>query len=445
MPHDAHSYYLANELRRKFPNLSSTFYLDIWPLGPPVLMVADKDMIRQFTQDGYLPKHEGILNFLQPLTGGLDLVTMEGELWKNWRRTFNPAFSPTNTVKKIDLVMQEVKNFRNILVDHARRRDVFQLEQHTVDLAMDVIGHFVLGINMSNQSKRTDIRNALRGQLPLTSFGIDADPFKQFNPLNPFRRFWNARKMQAPGNKVGQLELDEAFRDFLSRQLRLMLFSGHDTTSSTLCYIYHCLWKHPDVLRRIREEHDAVFGLDIFAAERQILAQPALLEALPYTQAVIKETLRLYPVVVANRKGQPDFYLRDGQGRFYPTEDCLVIGIHYELQRSPDYWLRPDDFMPERWLVPGDHELAPLKDAWRPFEAGPRGCIGKELAIKEMKLVLVMTIREFDVKSGHAEWDRIHHVTGIKTVQGERAYQAYIGTAHPCDGYPCKVDFACWT
>jgi len=46
------------------------------------------------------------------------------------------------------------------------------------------------------------------------------------------------------------------------------------------------------------------------------------------------------------------------------------------------------------------------KDSWRPFEKGPRACIGQELAMLEMKIIMVMTLRDFDVKENYAEWER---------------------------------------
>ena len=55
-----------------------------------------------------------------------------------------------------------------------------------------------------------------------------------------------------------------------------------------------------------------------------------------------------------------------------------------------------------------DHELYPIRGAWRPFEFGPWNCIGQELALLEMKLVLVLAIRQFDFSMPYDEWDQLH-------------------------------------
>ena len=87
-------------------------------------------------------------------------------------------------------------------------------------------------------------------------------------------------------------------------------------------------------------------------------------------------------------------------------------------------------------MQPGD-ELYPIKGAWRPFEFGPRNCIGQELALLEMKLVLVLAVRQFDLSMPYEEWDQQHLKKGPKHVAGERAYQA--GNGGPSEEMPCRV------
>ena len=477
LPKNAHGHYLADQINRLYPDLGPAFYLDTWPFGPPVLVVISPDMMYQYTQDRYLQKHVGMRRFLEPLTGDYDLVSMEGQMWKRWRRIFNPGFSASHINTLCGSVMEEVKIFRDILKNHAIKHDLFKLEDHALNLAIDVIGRAAMDGRFNSQTSVCDMTAALREQIPWCSFGIELNPFASFNPVRPVARRWNTYRMnrwivprlearysssrdtvssksvidlalnayheeiEARSDK-GRTGMDSTFRDFATSQLKLFVFAGHDTTASTICYIYHNLWRTPSAMARIREEHNSVFGRRIEAAETMIENDPHILNSLPFTIAVIKETLRLFPVVTTTRQGVAEFFLTDSEGRQFPTDNCLVWGNHHGLHRNPRYWPEPDQFIPDRWLVPEGHPLRPIKNAWRPFEFGTRTCIGQELAMMEMKMILVMTARELNVECGFEEWDRLHPRKGIKEVRGERAYQMILGSAHPADGYPCKVSLS---
>ena len=505
LPKDAHGHYLADQIHREYSDLGPAFYLDTWPFGPPVLVVISPDMIAQYCQDRYLRKHVGMRNFLEPLTGELDLVSMEGQIWKKWRRIFNPGFSATHISTLTKSIMEEVKTFRSILRQHAQDDSLFQLEEHALNLAIDVIGRATMDVHFNSQTSYCDMTAALRQQIPWCSFGIELNILNLLNPIAPFVRRWNKYRMNrwilprldaryASGRSVeggktvidlalrqyheeeaadsikslvqiddtkspletdtakvpskmdvhkSPIKMDATFREFAVSQLKLFVFAGHDTTASTICYLFHNLWKSPEALARIRDEHDEVFGKDSgFLSEDIIVREPHILNNLPFTTAVIKETLRPFPVVTTTRQGVPGFNLTAANGQQFPTENCLVWGNHHALHRNPSYWPRPDEFLPKRWLVPEGDPLHPVKNAWRPFEFGPRTCIGQELAMTEMKILLVLIVREFSVKGAFAEWDCLQPKKGIKEVRGERAYQMILGSAHPADGYPCRVSFA---
>jgi cytochrome P450 len=234
-------------------------------------------------------------------------------------------------------------------------------------------------------------------------------------------------------------KLDPQFRAFAIRQVRLFLFVGHDSTSSTICYALHLLSTNPDTLARIRAEHDQVFGTDPSAVTSVLEKNPSLANSLPYTTGVLKEAMRLFPPASASRAGKPNAYLIDDQGNHCPTADAMVFVYHVEMQRSPKYWKRAEDFLPERWLVEEGHTLYPMKGAWRPFEHGPRNCIAQSLVMTELRIILACIVREFDFKPAYDEWDRLHPRRGIKTYKGERAYQVEEGAAHPVNHYPCRV------
>lgn len=333
------------------------------------------------------------------------------------------------------------------------------------------------------QTGYNDLTDALRKQIPWCCFGVEQSPLLYFNPYRIFISWYNGRRMDRyieprleeryssssgsantksvmdlaltsylehkliENNKVPDAKtqtsaptMDATFKKFAISQMKLFIFTGHDTTASTICYVYHLLASNPSTLKKVREEHSSVFGDDLNTIESSILSTPHLLNRLPYTLAVIKETLRLFPVVSTPRAGQVNFNLIADDGQAYPTKDCLVWGVHHGLQRNPDYWPHPDSFIPERWTVGPEHALHPIKNAWRAFEWGARNCIGQELALVEIKMIMAMTLREFEFQPAFDEFDRLHPRPGkVKMIRGERAYQIILGSAHPPDGYPCRV------
>ena len=85
--------------------------------------------------------------------------------------------------------------------------------------------------------------------------------------------------------------------------------------------------------------------------------------------------------------------------------------------------------------------MYPVKDAWRPFEKGPRSCIGQELAIAELKVILALTVRELQIEDAYEEWDMQKGTAERERagVEGERAYQYIRNGGHPAELYPCRV------
>jgi hypothetical protein len=76
----------------------------------------------------------------------------------------------------------------------------------------------------------------------------------------------------------------------------------------------------------------------------------------------------------------------------------------------PDLWPRATEFLPERFLVTDENLLYPPKNAHRPFELGTTRCIGEELAMMEMKLVLILTSRELKFNFDWAGWNKLQYV-----------------------------------
>ncbi|GKT49643.1 putative sterigmatocystin biosynthesis peroxidase stcC [Colletotrichum spaethianum] len=223
--------------------------------------------------------------------------------------------------------------------------------------------------------------------------------------------------------------------------LKTFLVAGHETTASALCFMFKVLQDNPGSLAKVRAEHDEILGPDAEKAADILSNSPQLLNSLRYTQAVIKETLRLYQLASTMRGGEPGFYLTDpDSGRQNSTEGFLVWDGGPGMQHDPSLWPDVDKFLPDRWLVSAEDRLHPVKDTWRAFARGPRDCIGQEVALVEIKLVAALILREFDIEEAWDEWDDYKGLKGPKDmVKGQRLYVAGDGIGHPKDGMPVHV------
>ena len=307
--------------------------------------------------------------------------------------------------------------------------------------------------------------------------GDEINPWKKWNPIRPFMFRYNTRRMdrwlskklderlalrQSLGEaamlkrskpvidlaldtyllnnghrKNGVSLMDDTFKTIAISQIKLFLFAGYDTTSSTLCYMYYLLRKNPEVQKRLHAELDSVFGTDLTKTASLIIENPHLLNKLPYTMAVTKESLRLFPPASSVRRGEPGFFV-NVDGVQYPTEGLGVWPVARASHHHPSLWPDAEAFIPERWLVPEGDPLYPIKGAYRPFEMGPRNCIGQEMVMIETKIIMALTVREFIVEPSYREFDK-RMGRAPKTLNGERAYQVLYGSAKPADGMPCRV------
>ncbi|TEA18308.1 Cytochrome P450 monooxygenase aflN [Colletotrichum sidae] len=492
---------LADQVRQRHPHLDKAFYLDMWPFTGPMLMVISPDLMRQATQgESSLPKVAFLKNYIKPLSGGHDLVSMEGAEWRRWRDVFRPAFG--RAAELVPNVVDNICVFRDQLVGRARggRSGVFQLHHSALMLAMDMTGKAIWNHDMDSQNSYNDMADAIVSQLRwLLVDGFM--PFASLNFIRPLVHRYNSFRMERYIARVQQRHKDtqkdddcvisravskvrarasggsksedpyrelggeKHFSAVIKSQMRFLLLAGYDTTGSTITYVLHVLSQHPEMLAKVRAEHDEVLGQDVSRAAQQLKENPHLVNRVPYTTAVIKETLRMYPPTSTLRNGKPgfDLYDRDGSGSGvkYPTEGCIVFGNHHGLHHNPRYWKEPEAFIPERFLVgPEDPSgLHPPQDAWRPFEKGPRACMGSELAMVEIKAVIMLVAREFDFTPAYEEWEAAQSRSskgeakvglGVllpggapKRVNGDRVYQTTgVGGSHPADGYPCRVRFA---
>lgn len=137
---DAHPLYLADQLRRKYYHMGSVFYVDLWPFNRLILFVNFPTAAYQLLQEHFLPKADSVRKFMYPLIQKNDLVTMEGQTWKEWRSIFNSAFSASHFIILMPSMLEVVLTYFKVLAKHAESKNTFSLKQITIGLTLIIIG-----------------------------------------------------------------------------------------------------------------------------------------------------------------------------------------------------------------------------------------------------------------------------------------------------------------
>ncbi|KAI9162719.1 putative sterigmatocystin biosynthesis P450 monooxygenase stcS [Paramyrothecium foliicola] len=432
LPEDTQQPDAFEALCKAYEKDESIIYVDTWPFAAPMIVVCSPALAVQVCQEHDLPKPPILHKFFNPLAGGANLFTMNGPEWKQSRSLFNPGFSEGYILQQTARIVKEAKVYVEVLREHSETGKMFSLDDVTCSYAMDIIGSVTLDSRLQSQRQYNPLSSALRRQIRWHVLDNDSWQMNNYISKELDKRYaeWVDGTAMSSSRSIMHLvlsgymaqhkgkplpkTLDPVFKKWATIEIRLFLFAGHDSTSSTICYCYYLLQSQPETMDRLRKEHDNVLGTDFSQTAERICHQPTLINQLPYTTAVIKETLRLFPPASAMRGGFKGVFLQDTKGNRYPTEGANIWVLHSAIQRNPKYWADPFSFRPERWLVGPSDPLYPVKGGWRPFEHGPRNCLGQPLAMLDIKVTLALTIREFDICHAYDEWDHQHPTTKVK-------------------------------
>ncbi|KAI8033434.1 hypothetical protein M5D96_013797 [Drosophila gunungcola] len=161
----------------------------------------------------------------------------------------------------------------------------------------------------------------------------------------------------------------------IREEVDTFMFEGHDTTSSAIAFALSLLSKNPAVQQRAFEEASELEGREK--------------EPMPYLEAVIKETLRIYPSVpFFSRKVLEDLQV----GKLTVPKGASISCLIYMLHRDPNNFPDPERFDPDRFLL-NEKQMHPF--AFAAFSAGPRNCIGQKFAMLELKTTLSTLLRSY--------------------------------------------------
>lgn len=341
---------------------------------------------------------------------GDGLLTTEGDFWKRHRRAIQPMVHRP----KLDAYVQPVGEAALGLVQRWRERsrdgEAIDVVPEMMHLSLRMLGKMVFNTDISAYAEEVGpaVLFALDAMMPQGNLN-DFIPRKLPTPFH--MKIWRARRkidtiinhiveqhrseavsasdlisllLAARHPDTGQPMTDQEVHD----EVMTVFLAGHETTGTGMAWALYALSQHPEVLRRLREELDAVLGGRAPAVED--------FARLPYLEQVVQESLRVYPPIWGYTR---DLINDDEIGGYHLPAGSSIFVSPYVTHRHPEFWDNPDAFDPEHF-APG---LKHHKFAFFPFGGGPRKCIGFQIALMQMRVVVAVAAQHFELHAlpGH--------------------------------------------
>ncbi|HNP33200.1 MAG TPA: cytochrome P450 [Flavobacterium sp.] len=390
--------------RKYFDQFGDTFSLKIGK-SKHVILSRDNEVAEYILQKNQknFQKSELQTKFISKYLGK-GLLTANGDFWLKQRRLIQPAFHKQK-------MNQLVQNMQQTIISELKDLP----EEKSVPLfpIMNNLAFNVVAKSLFHISAKEEKMNRLKEII------IQVQEFLIKEIRVPYKAFWFKISGQIQRHKELALESDAIIKEIVEEriksnekqndlldmlletryedtgkamstqqlidEIKILFIAGHETSANAMTFTLHLLGNHPEIQQKIFDEL-----IEIESQTNDVVEQ---LQKMNYTNAVINESMRLYPPAwITDRENIEDDTLLG-----YHVKDKTLIGVSfYELHRNPKYWNNPEDFKPERFL--GEQKKESYKYFY-PFGAGPRMCIGLGFAMYEMSLTLSYIIKKFKVTS----------------------------------------------
>jgi len=358
---------------------------------------------------------------------GDGLFISDGLVWKERRRVVQPVTHPSRMAELTPVMTEVIKEWRaqwEARPDGTRFDLLAEMGHFTAEVICRTLFGSALGRDGALQVVRSFANyQAKIGNMDLVSlFGLP-----DFIPRLPsFRVGSEVKKIHAVvdgliadilGGRAGQSSLIASMaqgsgmnaRAFRNEAITLFM-AGHETTANALAWAWFLLSEAGWAEARFHAEIDSVLGGRAPGFED--------LPNLPYTRAVVEETLRLYPPVPMLVRRASEDAVVDG---IEVPKGAVVGASPWLVHRHERHWEAPDEFRPERFLPDAP---PPAKYTYLPFSLGPRVCTGQHFGLYEAMLCLATLGQRFRLRG----------------VPGQRAYPVCRLTLRPGDTLPMVLE-----
>ena len=341
---------------------------------------------------------------------GHGLLTSEGAYWLRQRRLIQPGFHRQRLAGLTDLMRTVINEcLQPVAETAARQGGMVELNVHVwmTSVAFRVIARSVFSGSVSEEElqRLSTLLTSIQAFYTNTIRQPYLQPWRYLRgqyhlhdrvaaELRDLIRGYVRRRAvpgAAPADDLLQMLLDARYEDThepmseeqVLDEAIILLVAGHETSANALAWLWYLLAQHPAEVGQVRAE----------LARHPAPLTFASLAQLPYSLQVIQEVLRLYPPawIVDRVAREDDVY----EGVPLPAGTLVSVYL-YGLHHAPELWDAPEEFRPARFAKDAPNPPAPY--AYLPFGGGPRLCIGNQFSLTEMQLVLLETLRRFDVE-----------------------------------------------
>ena len=340
------------------------------------------------------------------LIQGQGLFTSEGEIWQRQRRLMQPAFHQKQLAKLHQIVLDCVESLVREWLEKPEG-EIIDIAAEMSRLTLKIVSSTLFSIDIGSQTDK--LGQALRTGLEYVYYRMNSPlALPLWIPTLRNLEFRRAKKTldglvseiiqsrrKSPSEHHDLLSMLLAAQDeetgigMSDKQLHdeviTLINAGHETTATALAWTWDLIGSHPDVMARVQDEIQSVLN-----GNAPTIAHLSQLE---YTRRVFDESLRLCPIGL----GLPRVAVRDDeiQGYLIPKGSNIIVA-QYFIFRHPDFWERPEQFDPDRFLP--ENLKQRHKFAFFPFGAGQHVCIGKNLALMEATTILASLIQRFHLE-----------------------------------------------
>ncbi len=374
-------------------------------LGPQHIYLVNQPAVIQdilVTHNKSFIKSRGLRQAKRILGEGL--LTSEGDFHLRQRRLAQPAFHRQRLAGYAEAMSAYAARTRERWRDGA----VVDIHQEMMRLTLDIVAKTLFDADVKAEAQ--DIREALNTFMSM--FNRLNSPLAEWLdrlPLASNKRFWDARarldaiiyriinERRSSGQDRGDLlsmllhaqDVEGDNTRMTDMQLRdeavTIFLAGHETTANALTWTWYLLSQNPAIEEKLHAEIETVLGERLPTFDD--------LPRLKYTEAVLAESMRLYPPAwIVGRQSVQEYALAN----YLAPARSIFFMSQYVMQRDARYFHEPARFLPERWTP--EMKVALPKFAYFPFGGGPRVCIGESFAWTEGILLIAALSQQWQMR-----------------------------------------------